>query len=47
LEKKIPFNRSIRRGVVIAFMETCKELGVEPSPMTEQLLLDFVRNVNK
>lgn len=47
LQQKIPFNRSVRRGVVIAFERACKDLGVGVSPMTEQLLLEFLKGLKK
>jgi hypothetical protein len=45
LDKKIPFNRSVRRGVVLAFEGVCRDLGVGMSPMTEELLLEFINSV--
>jgi hypothetical protein len=45
LDKKIPFNRSVRRGVALAFEGVCRDLGVGMSPMTEELLLEFINSV--
>lgn len=47
LQQKIPFNRSVRRGVAVAFEKACKDLGVGISPMTEQLLLEFLKGLKK
>lgn len=46
LEKKIPFNRSIKRGVVLAFADTCDKLGVDINTMTEELLKNFTIEIN-
>ena len=42
LEKRIPFNKSVRRKVVLAFEELCKELSLNSSNVTEELLINFV-----
>lgn len=46
LEKKIPFNRSIKRGVVLAFDATCENIGIDRNTMTEELLKNFILEIN-
>lgn len=45
LEKKIGYSFSIKRKVVIAFINTCEELGISKNKMCEQLLSDFVGQI--
>lgn len=47
LNVKIPFNRSIKRKVVLEFESVCNELGVEQSPMLEEILLTFIKDYRK
>lgn len=48
MEKKIPFNASVRRKVVLEFKNVCKDLGLcSHSPLTEELLLEFINNVRQ
>lgn len=47
MEKKIPFNASVKRKVVLDFETVCFELGLEKSPMVEELLLTFIKDVKK
>ena len=47
MEKKIPFNASVRRKVVLEFKNVCGELGLGISPMTEELILQFVIDYRK
>ena len=35
LLKRIPFNKSIKRGVILAFEQVCEELEVSPNDVTE------------
>jgi hypothetical protein len=43
LEKKIPFNLSIKRKVVLDFNKTCADMGVSKNEIAEELLLEFLR----
>jgi len=45
MEKKIPFNSSVRRCVVLEFENVCDDLGIGKSPMTEELLLEFIKKI--
>jgi hypothetical protein len=47
LEIKIPFNRSVRRKVVIEFGNICDEIGVDQAPMLEEILLTFIKDYRK
>ena len=47
MEKKIPFNASVRRKVVLEFKNVCDELGFGISPMTEELILQFILDYRK
>lgn len=47
LDVKIPFNRSVKRKVVLEFGNICKELGVEQAPMLEEILLTFIKDYRK
>lgn len=47
LEKKIPFNCSIRRKVVLVFKDECTSAGLDRNEILEEFMLSFVRQIKK
>ena len=47
LEKKIPFNLSVRRKVRITFEQICYDLGVSHNEIAEGLFTNFINEFKK
>lgn len=45
MEKKIPFNLSIRRKVRIEFENVCVELGISHNEIAEGLFTNFINDI--
>lgn len=43
MKKKIVFGVAIKREVVIAFENKCKELGINKSNLIESLMEEFIK----
>jgi hypothetical protein len=47
LDKKIPFNSSISRRVVLSFIFECEQAGLDKNNILEEFMLDFCRQIKK
>ena len=46
LLKRIPLNKSVKRGVILAFDNTCENLGLSPNDIIENLMVEFIQDLN-
>ena len=44
LEKKMPYNLSIKKKLVLEFENICEEIGTDRNTMVSELLLTFIKN---
>ena len=45
LDKKVPFNKSIRQGLVIEFEKKCELLALDSNLLVESMLQGFLNNL--
>lgn len=46
-DKKIPFNLSVRQVIKIEFEKKCKEFSIDKNAVIEELINNWLKNLNK